>query len=62
MTRDSCTWVIAGPKTMRLASKQILPKKQEVDGKMKKVGWGGNLQNIEKSMRQIYIPDEGKKS
>lgn len=27
---------------------------------MKRKGWGSNLQNIEKSLRQIYIPDEGK--
>lgn len=30
------------------------------DGKIKTKGWGGNLQNIEKSMREVYIPDDGK--
>mgnify|MGYP003652241316 FL=1 len=46
--RNSCTYKIAGTKTFRLSSTKILGK------------WGGNLQNIEKSMRQIYVPDEGK--
>ena len=31
-----------------------------IDGKRKKKGWGGNLQNVEKSVRKIYIPDSGK--
>jgi DNA polymerase I-like protein with 3'-5' exonuclease and polymerase domains len=47
MIRDSTTWVIGGPKTFRLASRKILRR------------WGGNLQNIEGSMREIYIPDDG---
>ena len=55
--RDSCMWIIAGPKTLRLASKQILPKKHLINGKTKTIGYGGNLQNIEKSMREIYISD-----
>lgn len=46
--RNSCTYKIAGTKTFRLSSSKILGT------------WGGNLQNIEKSMREIYIPDEGK--
>lgn len=46
--RSSCIWKIGGPKTFRLASAKILGK------------WGGNLQNIEKGMREIYIPDPGK--
>lgn len=46
--RNSCTYKIAGTKTFRLSSSKIFGK------------WGGNLQNIEKSMREIYIPDEGK--
>jgi DNA polymerase I-like protein with 3'-5' exonuclease and polymerase domains len=46
--RNSCTYKISGTKTFRLSSSKILGK------------WGGNLQNIEKSMREIYIPDEGK--
>lgn len=48
MIRDSCTWAIAGTRTFRLGSRKILGQ------------FGGNLQNIEKSMREIYIPDEGK--
>lgn len=43
-----------------MASSQIMPKKRLVNGKTVTKGWGGNLQNIEKSMREIYIPDEGK--
>lgn len=46
--RDSTSWVIPGTKTFRLASRKILSK------------FGGNLANIEKSMRIIYIPDDGK--
>ncbi len=46
--RNSTTYKIAGTKTFRLSSAKILSK------------WGGNLQNIEKSMREIYIPDDGK--
>lgn len=58
--RNSTIYAIAGPKTFRLGSKQILSRKVLVDGKVKTKGWGSNLQNIEKSMREIYIPDEGK--
>ena len=46
--RNSTTYKLTGTKTFRLASTKILGK------------WGGNLQNIEKSMREIYIPDDGK--
>jgi len=46
--RSSCTYKISGTKTFRLSSSKIFGK------------WGGNLQNIEKSMREIYIPDDGK--
>lgn len=60
MIRDSCMWCVAGAESFRLRSRQIMPKKQYINGKLKKIGFGGNLQNIEKSMRQIYIPDEGK--
>jgi hypothetical protein len=37
-----------------------MPKKQYVNGKLKTIGFGGNLANIEKGMREIYIPDDGK--
>lgn len=48
MIRDSTSWIIGGPKTMRLGSRKILRK------------FGGNLQNIEKMMRIVYVADEGK--
>jgi len=46
--RDTCEWAIHGTKTFRLGSRKI-----------NKI-YGGNLQNIEKSMREVYIPDEDK--
>lgn len=48
LIRDSTSWVISGTKTFRLASRKILST------------YGGNLANIEKSLREIYIPDDGK--
>ena len=42
--RDTTLWKIGGPKTFRLGSRKVFER-------------GGNLQNIEKSMREIYIPD-----
>lgn len=48
MPRNSSTYKISGTKTFRLSSSKILGK------------WGSNMQNIEKSMRQQYIPDNGK--
>ncbi len=58
--RNSTLYKIAGPRTLRLASKQILPKKIVFNGKTVRKGWGSNLQNIEKSMRQIYWADDNK--
>src|SRR5689334_5103028 len=55
--RHSTQYKIAGPKTLRLASSQILPKKIPFFGKTVKKGWGDNLQNVEKSMRELFIPD-----
>ena len=46
--RSSCTYKISGTKTFRLSSSKILGR------------WGENLQNKEKSMRSMYIPDDGK--
>lgn len=46
--RNSCNYSIAGTNTFRLSSRKLFNH------------WGGNLQNIEKSVRQIYIPDDGK--
>lgn len=43
--RNSTQYVITGSKTFRLSSRKILHK------------WGGNLQNVEKSMREIYESD-----
>ncbi len=61
--RNSTTYKQAASRFFRRTSSQILPKKRQVlvGGYLKTVrkGWGSNLQNIEKSMREIYIPDEG---
>lgn len=61
--RNSTTYKQANSRFFRRTSSQILPKKRQtlVKGFLKTVtkGWGSNLQNIEKSMREIYIPDEG---
>jgi DNA polymerase I-like protein with 3'-5' exonuclease and polymerase domains len=46
--RNSCTYKIPGTKTFRLSSAKILGQ------------WGSNLQNIEKIIRVIYVPDQGK--
>lgn len=43
--RNSTTYKLAGPKTFRRSSTKILKK------------WGGNVQNVEKSMREIYESD-----
>lgn len=58
--RNSTLYKQAGAKTFRLSSSMILSKTVYVNGQKKRKGWGGNLQNVEKSLRQIYIPDEGK--
>lgn len=55
--RNSCQYRIAGPRTFRLASSMILPKKIYLNGKTVKKGWGSNLQNVEKSMREGYEPN-----
>lgn len=64
--RNSTLYKIAGPKTLRLASTQILKKQLHVaerraDGTtgfvQRRKGWGANLQNVEKGQREIYIPD-----
>lgn len=43
--RDSTTWVLGGPKTLRCGSRKILGT------------YGGNIQNIEKSAREVYVSD-----
>lgn len=43
--RNSTQYLLAGPRTFRRGSRKILRK------------WGGNLQNVEKSMREMYISD-----
>lgn len=48
MPRDTTQYVISGTTTYRLSSRKILKR------------WGGNRQNIEKSNRARFIPDEGK--
>lgn len=45
--RNSTCIKIAGTNTFRLSSTKLFDY------------WGSNLQNIEKSVRQIYIPDDG---
>ena len=58
--RNTCLYRVAKPSTFRLSSTSLFPKTVTIDGKRKKKGWGGNLQNVEKSVRKIYIPDPGK--
>lgn len=47
--RNSTTYKITGTETFRLSSSAILDE------------YGGNLQNVEKSMRRIYVADTGYK-
>jgi len=58
-SRDTTQWHIGGTKTFRLGSRGIFKKKRLIEqtGEIKERGLGGNLANIEKSMREIYIPD-----
>jgi len=59
MMRDSCQWTIGGTKSFRLGSRALFKKKRLLpNGEWKERGLGGNLANIEKSMREIYIADE----
>lgn len=68
--RNSTIYSVSGTKTFRLASFQILKRTRVIHNWdsarnewMRKVvnkGWGSNMQNIEKSMRRIYVPDDGK--
>lgn len=46
--RNSTQYKITGTKTFRLSSSKILGR------------WGSNLQNVEKEMRRLYVPDDGK--
>jgi hypothetical protein len=56
--RDSTQWMLAGTKTFRNGSRAIMKKKRLLpNGETKERGLGGNLANIEKSMREVYIPD-----
>jgi len=48
LPRDTTLYKIAGTDTYRLSSVTLLGR------------WGGNRQNIEKSARSRYVPDEGK--
>lgn len=48
LPRNTCNYVISGTLSFRLGSRKVLRK------------WGTNLQNIEKSMRRLYVPDPGK--
>jgi len=56
--RDSTQWTLAGTKTFRNGSRAIMKKKRLLlTGEIKMRGLGGNLANIEKSMREIYIAE-----
>lgn len=46
--RNSCVFKVAGTTPFRLASTKLFGK------------WGSNMQNIEKGLRRIYVPDPGK--
>jgi DNA polymerase I-like protein with 3'-5' exonuclease and polymerase domains len=45
--RNSCVYKPAGTDTFRLSSTKLFGR------------WGSNLQNVEKSVRKIYVPDPG---
>lgn len=49
---NSSTYKLASPVTFRRSSSKIL-----AEGSKKNIGWGGNIQNIEGSIRECYIPD-----
>jgi hypothetical protein len=50
--RNSCTFKLAGPVTLRRASSKILAEKNK-----KHIGWGNNMQNIEGDLRAVYVSD-----
>lgn len=54
MPRNTCIYAIAGPITFRLSSSGITTNYVTQEEK------GTNLQNIEKSIRALYLADEGK--
>lgn len=56
---NSCIYKPAGTDSFRLASTGLFKTKVLVDGKLKAKAWGSNLQNLEKSVRRIYIPEDG---
>lgn len=53
--RDTSQFIVAGPKTLRLASRKTLSSLHDTPY----INFGGNRQNIEKKMRRIWIADEG---
>lgn len=46
--RDTSAWKLAGAETFRASSAKLFGR------------WGGNRQNVEKSLRRLYVPDRGK--
>lgn len=50
--RNTTLYRLDGARTFRRRSRGLMGERNK-----KNVGWGTNLQNIEKSMRAIYIPD-----
>lgn len=54
--RDTSAWIISGTDSMRLGSRMLLARKQkDLEG----FNIGGNRQNIEKSLRQNWLADNG---
>lgn len=57
LPRDTTKYIISGTTPFRLSSKKMLSNKAEIPGK----NFGGNRQNIEKGMREIWKADDGYK-
>jgi DNA polymerase I-like protein with 3'-5' exonuclease and polymerase domains len=53
--RDTTKYNISGSDTFRLASRMLLQSKQKRDN----TNFGGNRQNLEKSLRKVWLADEG---
>ena len=55
--RDTSHWIISGTNTFRLGSRKILSSLHDTPF----INFGGNRQNVEGGMRQIYEADKGYK-
>ena len=49
--KTTTLYVLAGPITFRRGSRRLFPEKNK-----KNVGWGGNLQNLEHSLQEVFHP------